>query len=94
MTKFRRLRRERGLGQIELAALLGCSQPSVVNYDYGRNVPRNPQVRARMEALFGCSVRDLMEADERPVNANGDARKDAAAVTIATARKPKVHDGA
>src|SRR5438067_2210132 len=63
---FRRVRVGRGLTQTETALLLGCGQPCVVNYDYGRHKPQRA-TRERMEALFGMPYRELMAPD----NENG-----------------------
>jgi transcriptional regulator with XRE-family HTH domain len=75
-TVLRRHRKARRLTQPQLADLIGCGQPSVVNYEYGRTFPRDPRVRARLEALFGCPVADLMrpDNDERPAPTTGTDR--------------------
>jgi transcriptional regulator with XRE-family HTH domain len=66
MTTLRKLRLERGLTLPELADFIGLAQPTLVNWELGRFTPRRPLARARLEALFGRSVDELLTEERRP----------------------------
>lgn len=59
----RRLRKEKGLTQTQLAELVGCSQANVFDIETGRSKPRLALAFAIAEAL-GSTVDDLFGAQE------------------------------
>jgi transcriptional regulator with XRE-family HTH domain len=64
-TNLKSQRLARDLDQTELAALIGCGQPTISHYETGASRPRRKSVLgARLEAFFGMSLADLLA----PVN--------------------------
>jgi transcriptional regulator with XRE-family HTH domain len=90
-TALYRLRMSRGLSLRQLAREVGCAHETLRRIEQCRAKEPWPRTRVALERYFGLPF-DVLAM---PTNANGDApTRDAAAVTtIATARKPKVHDG-
>jgi transcriptional regulator with XRE-family HTH domain len=78
-TEVHRRRLDRKLTQVQLADLVGIGQPALVNWEYGRNVPRAGAVRARLEAVLGAPVHVLLQESG---TAQGDAANDSAVSTL------------
>lgn len=76
-TALRTHRRAKGLSQPQLARAVGCSQPSIVNYELGRTFPSDPKVQRALRDLFGMPLTALLAPE--PENANGDDPRAAAA---------------
>lgn len=55
-----RCRAQKGLSQVELAALAGVAPAQISRYESGKHVPR-PHVAARLAEALGCSVAWLFE---------------------------------
>ena len=59
--KLRRLRRQRGYTQQNLADLLGVSCSTVAKYEQGRQSPRRQDVLSALEKLLGVPMEYLLE---------------------------------
>lgn len=67
-TPLRNLRRARTLSQADLASLAEVSQQTLSKYERGLLTP-STDVRARLAAILGVSVRDLFEEEKEQVSA-------------------------
>ena len=59
--KLRRLRRQRGYTQQNLADLLGVLCSTVARYEQGRQSPRRQDVLSALEKLLGVPMEYLLE---------------------------------
>lgn len=64
-TLLRRVRRDRGVSQAQLARDIGVSQAAVSYYERGMNAP-SPQVLKRIEAVLGLPQGELADATGGP----------------------------
>lgn len=62
MKNIKRYREARGIKQIELAAHLGVSQPTVVRWEQDGEYPPC-QVMADLADFLGCTIDELYAAD-------------------------------
>lgn len=62
--RLRELRKEKGLTQVQLAELMGCSQPTVCGWETGASMPMAVQL-PKLAALFGCTIDDLFRQPEQ-----------------------------
>jgi transcriptional regulator with XRE-family HTH domain len=69
--RIRRLRKERGWTQKELAERIGCSQRAIVYYERDGKYPPAP-VLAAMAGAFGISLDTIMAPDEPARKAGRD----------------------
>ena len=60
MRHLRALREASGLNAIEWATRVGCSVGTVVRAEMGLQVPRRPDVRERLAAAYGISIRQFL----------------------------------
>lgn len=60
---IRRIRRERGLTQREVAYIAGMSVSAYRNLEAGRVAKPKPEVLRRLAKGFGVKLRDLLERD-------------------------------
>ena len=81
------LRLARGQSLRQLSADVGISYEAIRRIEGGRTNVR-PSTRVALERVFGLPFEVLIA----PVNTNSAPKDAAAAVTAATARKPRVHD--
>lgn len=58
------LRKQYGMTQRELAAVLGVTLRTVQNYEAGKQVPKNEAVLSRISSYFGIPVRSLVSSDD------------------------------
>lgn len=70
---IRRLRRERGMTQQELAKAVGVSQASLANWEVGKTRPRSGSVERLADAL-GVAMRDLADGPGRGAGADAVGR--------------------
>jgi transcriptional regulator with XRE-family HTH domain len=61
--RIRRLRRERGWTQLQLAERVGCSKRAIVYYEGTAKFPPAP-ILAAMAGAFGIDVQSLMSPEE------------------------------
>lgn len=59
---IRKLRRDKGLSQFELAELLGINQSAVAQWETGKTAPNFKRLK-KLAEILGCSVDDLMKDD-------------------------------
>ena len=59
---IRKLRREKGLSQFELAELLGINQSAVAQWETGKTAPNFKRLK-KLAEILDCSVDDLMKED-------------------------------
>ena len=55
---LRRIRQEKGLTQLQLAKMVGVTQPNIAQYERGSKQPTIPTASAIAKAL-GCALSDL-----------------------------------
>lgn len=58
-----RLRKKKGLKQIEFAKALGVSQSAVSHWETGRSIPETPQL-FQLAEFFGISIDELVGDDD------------------------------
>ena len=59
---IRKLRRDKGLSQFELAELLGINQSAVAQWETGKTAPNFKRLK-KLAEILDCSVDDLMKED-------------------------------
>ena len=82
-TALHRLRYARGQSLRELAAEVGCSYETIRRVENGTTTAVFPRTRVALEHALGVPFEVLIA----PINANGDAPKDAAVSPLTTAKK-------
>lgn len=65
MNRLRELRKEKGLTTTELGEIIGCSNPTITNYERGYRKP-DPETLLKLADYFGVSVDYLLGRDEAP----------------------------
>lgn len=65
MNRLRELRKEKGLTTTELGEIIGCSNPTITNYERGYRKP-DPETLLKLADYFGVSVDYLLGRDEVP----------------------------
>lgn len=60
LNRIKKLRKEKGVTQKELAAIAGISQGMLTNYENGKRSPRDSKVWIKLAAYFGVDVSYLM----------------------------------
>ena len=88
MNRIRVLRRQKNIGQVEFARLMGVSQPTVSDWENGRKLPSSGKL-VRLSEVLGASVTYILggadlpdetastqAAPERTVSASAPARED------------------
>jgi transcriptional regulator with XRE-family HTH domain len=68
--RLARLRKERGITQVELAEKVGLAQPNISDYERGRFQPSAPLI-IKLVAILGVSADDLLGLTR--TRSNGDA---------------------
>lgn len=63
MNRLRELRKEKGLTTTELGEIIGCSNPTITNYERGYRKP-DPETLLKLADYFGVSVDYLLGRDE------------------------------
>lgn len=63
MYKIKELRKERGLSQTKLAAMLGVTRAVISQYEVGTRKPKTEQLK-KIAAALNCSYWDLVGEDE------------------------------
>lgn len=73
MNTLKRLRKENGMNQAELAARLGVKQNTVSGWENGVRHP-GIQMLIKLAGVFGCTVDELLsdaeDSDESPAGAS------------------------
>src|SRR5262249_1579673 len=68
--RFRRLRREKGITQVEMAELLGTSQPIVSDYERGL-LRLHGELIVKLVEILDCSADELLGTQARKVTTGG-----------------------
>lgn len=64
MNKYRRLRMLASLSVEEAAKRIGVTKGNIGHWEAGRNQPRVSRLR-RIADVYGCSVADLLDDDDK-----------------------------
>ena len=64
MNAIKRMRRECGMTQDQLAGALDVSQSAVAMWERGQCVPR-PDKLIKLSELFGCTVDELLKGESK-----------------------------
>jgi len=71
--RLRRLRREKGITQVEMAELLGVSQPIVSDYERGE-LRLHGELIVKLREILDCSADELLGLQERKAAGVGNLR--------------------
>jgi transcriptional regulator with XRE-family HTH domain len=63
MNMLERKRREKGLTQAELAALLGVGQTAVSKWEIGKSLPQADKL-PKLAQILGCTVDEILISKE------------------------------
>ena len=64
MNNLRQIRKNKGIGQIEIAKALGITQSSYSRYESGlRDIPND--VLQKLSGILGCSIDDILQPEVR-----------------------------
>lgn len=66
MEKLRELRLKHGLTTTELGKEIGCSNPTITNYELGNRKP-DPETLVKLANYFGVSVDYLLGREQKPL---------------------------
>ncbi len=70
MEKLRELRISRGLTTTELGKIIGCSNPTITNYELGNRKP-DPETLIKLANFFDVTVDYLLGREEKNSATNG-----------------------
>lgn len=69
MERLRELRKDKGLTTTELGNIIGCSNPTITNYERGYRKP-DPETLIKLAEFFGVSVDYLLGLEDRTESAS------------------------
>ena len=65
MNNLKNLRKKRGLGQVELANILGITQPAYSRYEAGlRDIPND--ILLRLSEVLGATIDEILDNSDQP----------------------------
>lgn len=71
METLKTLRKEKGLTQKELGALVGCSEVTICMYESGRRSP-DYETLLKLSEIFDCTVDFILRGDDKKPLVNND----------------------
>ncbi len=97
MNRLRELRKEKGLTTTELGEIIGCSNPTITNYERGYRKP-DPEMLIKLADFFGVTVDYLLgREDEAPASVhtpttNGQTEAERELLTLFRELSPYLQD--